>query len=81
MWEGFIVNAKKLMNSFDVSCQVRKFTRKRLLRFIRLNYHHLKGEWDYGWLSRKIELNYMKDITDDDVLKFVRHILKKTGGE
>ena len=70
-----------LLYSFDVSCQTRQFTRRRLLRFIRLNYHHLKGHWKYNWLSRKIDKNYMADLTDGDVLDLARHIIKKTGGE
>jgi len=70
-----------LLYSFDVSCQTRQFTRRRLLRFIRLNAHLLKDHDLYGWISRKIDRNYMSDLTDGDVIRFVTWIIKKTGGK
>ena len=70
-----------LLHSFDASCQARKLTRRRLLRFIRINYHLIKDVDKSGWLSRKIDRNYMVDLTDDHVKQYVSAIIKKTGGE
>jgi len=81
MWKGVIVKVEGLLHSFDVSCQTRQFTRRRLLRFIRLNFHLLKGHGHYTWLSKKVNNNYMADLTDKDVMSFVRWIVNKTGGQ
>jgi hypothetical protein len=75
------VKVDNLLNSFDVSCQTRKFTRLRLLRFIRLNIHLLKDHDLYGWVNKKVDGNYMADLTDYDVIRFVTWITKKTGGK
>jgi hypothetical protein len=81
MWKGVIVKVEGLLHSFDVSCQTRQFTRRRLLRFIRLNAHLLKDHQFYGWIMKKVDRNYMTDITDSDVINFVTWITKKTGGQ
>ena len=70
-----------LLHSFDVSCQTRQFTRRRLLRFIRLNDYLLEDHGHYTWLSKKVSNNYMADLTDKDVIRFVRWIVNKTGGQ
>lgn len=75
------MKVENLLHSFDVSCQTRKFTRRRLLRFIRLNIHLLKDHALYGWVNRKVDANYMTDLTDYDVIRFVTWITKRTGGE
>jgi hypothetical protein len=46
-----------------------------------LNFHLLKDHSHYVWLSKKVNNNYMADLTDKDVIRFVRWIVNKTGGQ
>lgn len=51
--------------------------RKKLFKQMRANKQYVKD----GWLLRKMELNYLGDLTDDKLMMYMRRIEKAKGKE
>ena len=51
--------------------------RKKLFKQMRKNKQYIKD----GWLLRKMELNYLGDLTDDKLIMYMQRIEKAKGKE
>jgi len=72
-----LLSEETLLERFNYYCKKRKQLRRILLRDIRNHSHLFEND---AWLSRKIRLRYLGDLSDNDVVRYTHELQRKLEG-